>query len=212
MPPRSETRHAHRFWACPECDYLMHQRAVPDKQEANCPRCGYTLVARHHRSVERTLALAITGLILFFPANLFPVLSLQALGLAQQETIFSSVVALYDSRLYAVSALVLMTAIIVPFIKMLLMVYLSASLMFHRRSRGLSWAMRSYQQLDSWGMLEIYLLGVFVSMIKLVDIAEVTPGIGLYSMAALILTTLITSTQLDQHRFWRRIEQLERAR
>ncbi|MCV6626005.1 MAG: paraquat-inducible protein A, partial [Cellvibrionaceae bacterium] len=60
--------------------------------------------------------------------------------------------------------------------------------------------------------LEIYLLGVFVSMIKLVDIAEVTPGIGLYSMAALILTTLITSTQLDQHRFWRRIEQLERAR
>ncbi len=103
-----------------------------------------------------------------------------------------------------------MTAMIIPLIKLLLMILLSGCLMFHKRMKFLSWAMRSYQQLDSWGVLEIYMLGILVSIIKLVDIAEVTPGIGLYILAGLIVTTILTSTQLDKHRFWRRIEQLEK--
>jgi paraquat-inducible protein A len=53
------------------------------------------------------------------------------------------------------------------------------------------------------------MLGILVSIIKLVDVADVSPGIGLYSLAGLILTTLLASTQLDRHRFWRRIGQLE---
>jgi paraquat-inducible protein A len=199
-----------KFWICSECDLLLNRCAVPDQFEAHCPRCQSTLVASKHRSIERTLALAIAGLILFFPANLFPILSLNALGLSQSETIFTSVKALYDSQLYAVSGLVLLSAIVVPFFKLLLLIYLSSCLLIHRPAPLLSWAMKSYQQMDSWGMLEIYMLGILVSIIKLVDVAEVTPGIGLYSLTGLIITTLLTSTQLDKHRFWRRIEQLER--
>lgn len=199
-----------RCWVCPECDLLLTRQAVPDRHEAHCPRCGSLLISSRHRSIERTLALALAGLILFFPANLFPILSLTALGMSQSETIFTSAKALYDNQLYLVSGLVLLCAIIVPLLKLLLLIYLSLHLLQHKPSRMLGWAMRSYQQLDSWGMLEIYMLGVLVSIIKLIDVAEVTPGIGLYSLAGLIITTLLTSTQLDRHRFWRRIEQLER--
>lgn len=202
-------RRPERFWVCPECDLLMNRCAVPDKFEAHCPRCESTFITSRHRSVERTLALAIAGLILFFPANLFPILSLKALGMSQSETIFMSVKALYDSELYAVSALVMMSAIIIPLFKLLTMIYLSCCLLFHIPAPLLSWCMKSYQQLDSWGMLEIYMLGILVSIIKLVDVADVSPGIGLYSLAGLILTTLLASTQLDRHRFWRRIGQLE---
>ncbi|WP_051221971.1 paraquat-inducible protein A [Neptunomonas japonica] len=199
-----------KFWVCPECDLLMNRRAIPNRHEAHCPRCQSLIVSSKRHSIEWTLALALAGLILFFPANLFPILTLTTLGLSQSETIFMSVTALYDSHLFAVSALVLMSAIVVPLMKLLLMAYLSGCLLFHKPAPLLSWAMRSYQQLDSWGMLEIYMLGILVSIVKLVDVADVTPGIGLYSLAGLIIVTLLTSTQLDRHRFWRRIEQLER--
>ncbi|WP_293268701.1 paraquat-inducible protein A [Neptunomonas sp.] len=188
----------------------MNRRAMPDRHEAHCPRCHSLIISSKHHSIEWTLALAIAGLILFLPANIFPILTLNTLGLSQSETIFLSVKALYDSQLYAVSALVLMSAIIVPLMKLLLMAYLSACLLFHKPAPLLAWAMRSYQQLDSWGMLEIYMLGILVSIVKLVDVADVTPGIGLYSLTGLIIVTLLTSTQLDKHRFWRRIEQLEK--
>lgn len=203
---------AGRFWVCPECDLLLQRRAIPKKHEAHCPRCNSLLIAQKPHSIERTFALSITGLILFFPANLFPILSLQALGFLQSETIFESVKALYNSQLFVVSALVLMSAIVVPLMKLALIAYVSGCLLYHKAAPLLSWSMRSYQQLDSWGMLEIYMLGILVSIIKLVDIAEVTPGIGLWSLSGLILSTLLISTQLDNHRFWRRIEQLGRRR
>lgn len=195
---------------CPACDLLMENRAVPNRHEAECPRCQTVLISSRHHTFEWTLALAIAGLILFFPANLFPIISLKALGLVQSETIFESVAAMYSNGLYVVAGLVLFSAIIIPFIKLVLMAYLSTCLLFHYPAPFLAWAMRGYQQLDSWGMLEIYMLGVLVSIIKLIDVAAVTPGIGLYSLAALIIVTLLTSTQLDSYRFWRRIEQLER--
>jgi paraquat-inducible protein A len=199
-----------KFWVCPECDLLLNRRAIPDQHEAHCPRCGSTLISSKHHSIEWTLALAIAGLILFFPANLFPILTLKTLGFSQSETIFSSVKALYDSQLFMVAALVLMAAIIIPLMKILLMIYLSTCLLLHKPAPLLAWAMRSYQQLDSWGMLEIYMLGILVSIVKLIDVADVTPGIGLYSLTGLIIATLLSSTQLDRHRFWRRIEQLEK--
>lgn len=199
-----------KFWVCPECDLLMNRRAIPNRHEAHCPRCKSLIISSKHHSIEWTLALAVAGLILFFPANIFPILTLTTLGLSQSETIFMSVTALYDSHLYAVSALVLMSAIVIPLMKLLLMTYLSSCLLFHKPAPLLSWAMRSYQQLDSWGMLEIYMLGILVSIVKLVDVADVTPGVGLYSLTGLIIVTLLTSTQLDRHRFWRRIEQLEK--
>ncbi|SIT07458.1 paraquat-inducible protein A [Neptunomonas antarctica] len=199
-----------KFWVCPECDLLLNRCAIPDKHEAHCSRCGSTLISSKHHSIEWTLALAIAGLILFFPANLFPILTLKTLGLSQSETIFSSVKALYDSNLLMVAALVLMAAIIIPLMKILLMLYLSTCLLLHKPAPMLAWAMRSYQQLDSWGMLEIYMLGILVSIVKLIDVADVTPGVGLYSLTGLIIATLLSSTQLDPHRFWRRIEQLEK--
>lgn len=190
---------------------MMVRGPVPDNHEAHCPRCGFTLISSKHHTIERTLALALAGMILFFPANLFPILSLQALGLTQSETIFSSVKAMYDNELYAVAGLVLFSVMIVPFTKLMILIYLSLALLLHKPLPLLSWAMRSYQHLDAWGMLEIYMLGILVSIIKLIDIADVTPGIGLYSLAGLIVTTLLTSTQLDQQRFWRRIEKLEHS-
>jgi len=195
---------------CRDCDLLMHQRATPVGHSAQCPRCGHQLRNSVHNTFERTFALSLAGLILFIPANIFPVLTLNTLGFERQQTVLSSITALYDNQLYLVSLLVLFCALLIPLMKLVLLCYLSGSLLIRRRLPGQIWALRGYHQLDTWSMLEIYLLGVIISIIKLVDIAKVSPGIGLYSLAALILLTLACSTQFDEGRFWRRLKQLER--
>ncbi|GGO86845.1 paraquat-inducible protein A [Marinobacterium nitratireducens] len=191
--------------ACHDCDLLLARPSVPEGYFAHCPRCGSTLISARRNSIERTLALAIAGLILFVPANLYPLLSLEALGLRQSETIFSSAMSLYADGLWLVSLLILLFAIIVPLTKLLLLGYVSASLCARRLWRGTAMAMRSYQHLDEWGMLEVYLLGIVVSVVKLVDVASVEPGLGIYSLVGLILITVLSSTMLDRDLFWRRI-------
>lgn len=191
--------------ACHDCDLLMPRPNVPEGHFAHCPRCGSTLISARPNSIERTLALSLAGLILFLPANLYPLLSLEALGLRQTETVFSSAMSLYTDGLWLVSLLILLFAIIVPLVKLLLLFYVSASLLGGELWRGTAMAFRSYQHLDEWGMLEVYLLGIVVSVVKLIDVASVEPGLGVYSLTALILITLLSSTMLDRDLFWRLI-------
>lgn len=196
--------------ACHECDLLMQRVPLTGEQSLHCPRCGSRLISSHPNGIERSLALALAGLILLLPANLFPILTLEILGRTQQQTIFSSAMALYSDRLPLVAVAILLFAILVPLLKLLLLAYVSAALQLQRPWPALSLALRSYQQLDQWGMLEVYLIGVLVSVVKLIDIAQVHPGLGLYSLAALIVVTTASSLQLDRDLFWHRIDALKR--
>lgn len=198
----------HHKIACHECDLLLERPEVTGSQVAHCPRCGSRLLTCYHNSIERSLALALAGLILILPANLFPVLSLQVLGLSQQQTIFSSAMALYRDNLSLVALAVLLFVIVVPALKLLLLAYVSAALHWRRNWPALALAMRYYQHLDEWGMLEVYLIAVLVSVVKLIDIATVHPGIGLYSLSALILITSLSSTLLDHDLYWQLIDRL----
>jgi len=191
--------------ACHECDLLLERPVVETGMTAHCPRCGHTLIDAKFNSIERTLALALAGIILFIPANLYPILTLEALGLSHSQTIFSSAMAMYRDDLTIVALMILLFAIVVPATKLLLLLYISTALHLRRRWTGLSMTMRAYQHLDDWGMLEVYLLGVMVSIVKLVDVATVIPGLGLYSLAALIFTTILSSTMLDRDLFWHQI-------
>jgi len=190
----------------------MNRVPLTGEQSLHCPRCGSRLISSHPNSIERSLALALAGLILLLPANLFPVLTLEVLGREQAQTIFSSAMALYDDRLPLVALAILLFAILAPLLKLLLLAYVAAALHLQRPWPALALALRSYQQLDQWGMLEVYLIGVLVSVVKLIDIAEVHPGLGLYSLAALIGVTSLSSIQLDRDLFWHRIDASQRAR
>ncbi|WP_020680715.1 paraquat-inducible protein A [Marinobacterium rhizophilum] len=188
--------------ACHECDLLLTRPEVPPGGVAQCPRCGSTLFAQSVNSIERSLALAIAGLILFLPANIYPLLTLEVVGIHQNQTVFSSAMSLYDDGLWIVALLILLFVILVPLVKLLLLLFVSASLHGRTLWRGTALALRSYQHLDEWGMLEVYLLGIAVAVVKLVDIASIEPGLGLYSLVALILITLLSSTMINQDQFW----------
>ena len=57
------------FIACHDCDLIHHIKPLADKGTAVCIRCGAVLYKHKPNSLERSLAFALAGLILFILAN-----------------------------------------------------------------------------------------------------------------------------------------------
>lgn len=192
--------------ACHDCDLLIEREELPVGFKASCPRCGQSLYQNKRNSVERSFALSITGLLLFVPANLLPVMSLQILGLQQSTTIYQGALAIFKEGLYWTASLVFIASIVVPLAKILLMLFVSGSLYLKQYTPLLPYAFRYYHYLDEWGMLEVYMLGILVSVVKLKGMATVIPDTGLICFVGLLLVTTLLSSMMDEEDFWEKIE------
>jgi paraquat-inducible protein A len=192
--------------ACKDCDLLIEQVDTPPGDKALCPRCENPLYQRRQQGIERTLALAITGLLLFIPANLLPVMSLQLIGHETSTTIYEGSLVLFREGLYWTALLVFSASVVIPLCKLLLMLFVSGTLQLGRSSPLLPYAMRYYHHIDEWGMLEVYMLSVLVAVVKLKGMASVIPDVGLYCFIGLLLVTTLMSSLLDQDDVWEQIE------
>jgi len=116
--------------ACHECDLLMRKPTLQHDEKAQCPRCGYELYAHRHNVVNRSLALVLTALLLFVPANFLPIMQLHLLGQTSDDTVWSGVVGLYNSDMRGVAVVVFLCSMAIPFLKLLcqLLVLLSIRL------------------------------------------------------------------------------------
>ncbi|MGB1270688.1 MAG: paraquat-inducible protein A [Endozoicomonas sp.] len=179
--------------------------SVPElsvRQEACCPRCHHVLTRQGHPQSHRLLALVMTGLFFFLPANLLPVLTMELAGQQQGSTLWSGVLALWQEGLPVVAVIVFATSIGVPLLRLLILLPVLLCAVFNRRVRGVRKLFRCYVHLGEWGMVEIYMLGVLVSVIKLADMASVQLGAGVFCFGALMVTEIAISLNLDRHWMW----------
>ena len=154
------------FIACHECDLLQHLKSPPPGGSARCPRCGAVLHRSKRDSLNRTLALSLAGLILFTVANAFPFLAFEMQGQITQTRLFTGVKDLYAQGMWGLAALVLLTTIIVPAVQLTLMLYILVPLKVGRAPQHLAGVLRLLQNLTPWGMMEVFMLGILVSVVK----------------------------------------------
>ena len=197
--------------ACPECDLLLNSATLEIGEKAHCPRCGLLLSRPSKQSIERCFALSIASLILIFPANLLPMVSIKIIGNTSNGTLWSGVRVLFSENMWAVAIVVGLASIVFPLLHIILSLLISGHLYFNRPHRYLARWMRWMQHLNEWVMLEVYMLGIIVACVKLLSIAELKLGLGLYAFIALLLITSLLASHLDKTLFWRRIEQLRKS-
>ena len=188
--------------ACHECDLLQYIPLLKNREVARCQRCKALLKRRHVQSLERSLAFAITGLILFIVANMFPLISLKALGVLQHGTLFSATLSLFEAGMPFLGMLMLFTTILFPLFSLCGTIYVLTSIRMDHYSQWISPMFRFLRSIDTWGMLEIFLLALIVAAVKLVDITELYIGVSLYAFLLLILTLSILSIILNPEDVW----------
>jgi paraquat-inducible protein A len=194
------------FLACHECDLLQRFKRPPSGGSARCPRCGATLYRHRPDSLNRTLALSLAGLILFVVANAFPFLTFQMQGQVTQTRLFTGVSDLYAQGMWGLAGLVLFTTIIVPAVQLTLMLYVLVPIKFGRAPRHLATIFRLLRHLTPWGMMEVFMLGILVSVVKLADMATIVPGLPLWAFGLLIFVLAAAAASLDPHLIWEKIK------
>ncbi len=192
--------------ACHDCDLLFQIPHLQKGEQAHCPRCGALVMERKGHSLDYSLALALTSLILFVIANVNTLLRMNVGGRTQSENIISGVNELYVQGYWEIAALVFIVSILAPLLKILCVFYVLTPLKFNTRLPYAKQIFRFYEALSPWAMTEVYMLGILVALVKLADLATINVGIALYSFAALIPFMAATDASLDDHEIWERLE------
>jgi paraquat-inducible protein A len=193
--------------ACHECDLVHQLGAVPPGGSARCVRCGTALYRPKRDSINRTLALTLAGLVLYIIANTNPFLGFK-IGSQVRETILATgIYQLYQQDMKMIATVVLFTVVLVPAIYLVSMLYILVPLQMNLVPRHLARVFRLLGFLKPWGMMEIFMLGILVSAVKLGKMATIIPGAALFAFMALIFVQAAMTVTLDSHLIW---EQLNR--
>jgi paraquat-inducible protein A len=192
--------------ACHDCDLLHRLGDVGEGTTALCERCGGVLRRRRRNSVERTLALASAAAILFAIANAFPFLAFDMRGQVTQTTLLSGVFDLWDQGVPAVAALVCVTAVLAPLLQISLLLWVLLPAHVGRLPWQMARTLRLLRRIQPWSMMEVFLVGILVAVTKLVDMAEVIPGLALWAFALLILVLAGATASFDPEALWERLE------
>ncbi|WP_367847370.1 paraquat-inducible protein A [Rhodoferax sp. WC2427] len=189
---------------CEGCDAVYPRTRLQPGETARCSRCGTELERYQGDAHQRMLPLVLAGLLMFAVANLFPIVSIMIGGQSSDTTLVGAVAALTDEGMGGVATLVLATTLLFPLLQLLVLLYLLLPQPRQlRKNRPLGFAMlvRMLQMLQPWGMVEVFLLGVLVAIVKLTSSAEVIAGPALGAFVALtVLLTAILS--FPPRNFW----------
>jgi paraquat-inducible protein A len=194
--------------ACHACDLLIEKHHILPGSTAACPRCRTPIYEPKADTVNKTLAVVITGLILFVPAISLPILTMTILGKTSANTLVEGVIGMYLEGFYLVSFMVLAFSIVVPFLMLFVLLIVLLHVKFHFYSKYLPGLFRFFGRLDSWDTVEVYMLAILVAVVKLVDLAKIHVGPGLYCFVGLLLANTLASTMLDTKQVWKNIEEL----
>lgn len=212
MTDRANTT-ARQWLACPCCDAL-HRRPTGDVAgDGHCSACGQKLFSHPANALQRTLAFSITGLLLFIPANTYPLIFLDSYGAKDQNHLISGPLDLMEASMPGVGLLVLLTSIVFPVILLLGLAFTAFCAQRGRYPTSYRFILRWLQKLYRWAMIDVYILACLISFIKLADLADVTPGPGLYCLGGALLATVLASLSFDAKLLWDRYAaHLERSR
>lgn len=195
--------------SCPSCGLLQEIVDVPFGAGAKCARCRTLLWVNHRNSVHRTAALALAGLIFYLPANVYPVLRLEFMGRVREATIWEGVVALMNEGSWFVALVVFVASIVFPLLKLMGLFFLVMT------ARWEGWRLerlRLYRFLEfigPWAMLDVFLLALLVSLIRVERLGTILPGFGITAFAAVVILTVLATSSFDPRLIWQRSEERE---
>jgi paraquat-inducible protein A len=193
---------------CLDCDLVVGARhanagAVAGRRR-RCPRCGTRLDPRRPASLAFTAALTLAGFILYFPANLFPVLTITRFGRSEAYTILGGVRDLAQAGLWPLALLVLLASIVVPVLKLAGLTWCVVAIRL-RSARWLPQRTKFYRFIDyigRWSNIDVFVVALVTAMIQFGTVSTVEPGPGIASFAAVVVLTMIAADAFDPRLMW----------
>ncbi len=187
---------------CDECHKLS--RPEPGEAYGDCRRCGARLHPRRPNSLTRTWALLITAAILYIPANMLPIMTVNFLGNGAPSTIMGGVIELIHAEMVPIALVVFVASILVPTFKLVGIALLLYSVQRHLpmspKQRILMY--RFIEWIGRWSMLDIFVIAILVALVNFGNLASIEANLGAAAFASVVCITMIAAVTFDPRLIW----------
>ena len=188
--------------SCHHCGAMYRRVILEPGQVARCVRCDTVLDAYATFKPHAWLAIVLTGIIAFILANAFPVVFLSFQGSTQSATFLDAAMVTWNAGYPLVSVLTFGVGFAMPFLHLSLLLWVFGALAIGRLPLGFEAAVRWIDWVKPWSMVPVFLMGALVTIVKLVDLASLQPGIGLFgTIAVAVIMTGLTRLDSERLRF-----------
>ena len=172
-----------------------------------CPRCGAGMHLRNHNSLQVTMALLITAIILYVPANVLPIMNTDQLGRTIESTILGGVVLLIHHGSYPIAAVIFIASVMVPIGKLVALLWLCWTVSrghatSHRERTRLY---RATELVGKWSMTDVFVVAILVALIHLGGLLRITPGPAAIAFGGVVIFTMLAAEAFDPRLIWDRI-------
>ncbi|HTD02258.1 paraquat-inducible protein A [Undibacterium sp.] len=198
----SPTLPANKLIVCHECDLICQDAVLAVGESAGCPRCQATLYRSSRATLDQALAVAVTAAVLLLMLNGFPLLTLKVQQASRDTTLLHAALAMWDDGMHAISLLVVLTTMLAPALQIAIALYVLFALKFGDARRAIGAPMRWLQKIRPWSMVEVFMLGLLVSLVKLQNMADIVIGPALWSCAGMICVLAALASMLTPRNVW----------
>ncbi|MBK4716297.1 MULTISPECIES: membrane integrity-associated transporter subunit PqiA [Tenebrionibacter/Tenebrionicola group] len=183
--------------------------AIVAAQQSVCPRCHVKGYVRRHNSLQWTLALLLTSIILYLPANLLPVMITDLLGDKMPSTILAGVVLLWSEGSYPVAMVIFIASIMVPTLKMVAIGWLclDAKGYGRRDSERMHKIYEVVEFVGRWSMIDVFVIAVLSALVRMGALMNIYPAMGALMFALVVIVTMLAAMMFDPRLSWDRAAQ-----
>lgn len=193
--------------ACTHCDLLLNTEQLQAGERAICPRCHQTLYL-DSKSLLNSMALLVTAMIIYLPAITLPFLNIETAGQTHQISLVESIVIIAQGKTVLLAVVVLFLVLLLPLLRLIGLLIITLLLSQGKAPLSARVSARYLMQLLPWGMLEVYLIGVLITLVKLTSYATVGFLSGFYAFVVLIILNAVINMRLPRQRLWQYIHQV----
>lgn len=194
--------------ACPSCDLLYDVSDMREGEKANCSRCGDFLTRVRADGFVKLQSYAIAGLVFLMIGCAFPFLSFKSSGLESVMTLPQMVLQLYGEGRPDMAFLVAAFIIVLPAAVLVLLLALSTCIIKQRYYPWMVPVTRLAFHMQSWSMVEVFFIGVLVSLVKIGHMATVVIGLSFWGYGAFSLLFIFAVASLDRLQYWNELDRL----
>lgn len=156
--------------------------------------------------IERSYNWSLAGILLLLPAIFLPIMGVTLAGQYHNASLLDCIVALIERGFFMIAILVFLFALAVPAVRLFGAFYITYCFKFNKFKPSLLNFFRAFHHLDNWAMLNVFMLGIVVSMYKLLDDTELSVNMGLLAFILWLICSTMASVTLDQDYIWQVLE------
>ena len=173
-----------------------------------CPRCGTKLHLRKPASIEGTIALMLAAAALYIPSHILPVLITSELGVVTHNTIIAGMLTFWRSGAYPIALVIFTASILIPILKIAALSWLcmAATGRVHPSPEILGRVYWITELLGRWSMIDIFVVGILVSVLQLGNYMSVLPGPGALAFAGVVVLTMLAAMRFDPRLLWDQLD------